>query len=115
MNIRDIANRLIGLCRQGETGLAKTELYSDNIVSTEGGVTVHGIQAVLKKSEEWQSKIETFHGISVSDAILAADHFAINMVIDVTYRGGYRNIMNEIGVYEVKNGKIINEQFFYSA
>jgi len=114
MNTQEIANRLVALCREGKTSQAKGELYADDIVSTEAGVTVSGLPAVQKKSEDWQSKIEVFHGIKVSDPIVGADHFAVNMIIDVTYVGGHRNVMNEISVYEVNNGKITGEQFFYS-
>jgi len=34
--------------------------------------------------------------------------------MDTTHKpSGQRNKMSEIGVYEVKNGKIVKEQFFY--
>jgi ketosteroid isomerase-like protein len=34
--------------------------------------------------------------------------------MDITHRAsGQRNTMQELGVYEVKDGKIVKEQFFY--
>jgi ketosteroid isomerase-like protein len=36
------------------------------------------------------------------------------MNMDVTYKEGGRMPMNEIAVYEVKDGKIAAEQFFYN-
>jgi hypothetical protein len=33
--------------------------------------------------------------------------------MDVTYKDGNREKMDEVVVYEVKEGKIVKEQFFY--
>jgi hypothetical protein len=35
------------------------------------------------------------------------------MGIDATYKGMGRQKLEEIAVYEVKNGKVVKEQFFY--
>jgi len=35
------------------------------------------------------------------------------MTMDFTPKGGPRTNMEEIGFYEVKDGKIISEKFFY--
>jgi hypothetical protein len=35
------------------------------------------------------------------------------MGMDVTMKGQGRSKMDEIAVYEVKDGKIVKEQFFY--
>jgi hypothetical protein len=40
-------------------------------------------------------------------------HFAVAMGMDVTMKGAGRLNMDEIAVYEVKNGKIVKEQFFF--
>jgi hypothetical protein len=37
------------------------------------------------------------------------------MSFDATFKGGGRTKMDEICVYEVKDGKIVKEQFFYPA
>jgi hypothetical protein len=37
----------------------------------------------------------------------------VAMGIDATYKGMGRQKMDEIALYEVKDGKIVKEQFFY--
>jgi hypothetical protein len=36
------------------------------------------------------------------------------MDMDVTYKGQGRSMMSEVCVYEVKDGKIVTETFFYN-
>jgi hypothetical protein len=58
--------------------------------------------------------IEEVHGTTVSDAVIAADHFSIALTLDVTLKGMGRVNMDEICVYKVKDGKVVLEQFFYT-
>jgi hypothetical protein len=57
--------------------------------------------------------VEQIHGGSVSDPVIAGNHFAVAAVIDATMKGAERSAMSEIAVYEVKDGKIVKEQFIY--
>lgn len=57
--------------------------------------------------------VEEMHGGYVSDPVVAGNHIAFAMGMDVTYKGMGRQKMDEIALYEVKNGKIVKEQFFY--
>ena len=45
--------------------------------------------------------------------LLAAIFFSLAMGMDVTMKGAGRMKMDEIAVYEVREGKIVKEQFFY--
>jgi len=53
------------------------------------------------------------HGGYSNEPIVAGNHFAVLMGMDVTMKGAGRMKMDEIAVYEVKDGKIVKEQFFY--
>ena len=53
------------------------------------------------------------HGGYVGEPIVAGNHIAIAMGMDVTMKGAGRMKMDEIALYEVKDGKIVKEQFFY--
>jgi hypothetical protein len=53
------------------------------------------------------------HGGYSNPPQVAGYHFAVAMGIDATMKGPGRVKMDEIAVYEVKNGKIVKEQFFY--
>jgi ketosteroid isomerase-like protein len=118
MNTQEVANRLVTLCREGKNIDAVNELYADNIVSHEPKGTpmekTEGKDAVRGKSEYWYSTVEEIHSGEVSDPIVTGNFFSCTMDMDVTYKEHGRMPMSEIAVYEVKDGKIIAEQFFYN-
>ncbi len=118
MNTQEVANRLVALCRSGENMKAINELYAPNIVSTEmpgaPSPSVSGIDAVTKKSEEWYASVEEFHGSEISDPIVAGNHFSCSMKMDCTFKEQGRIQIEEMCMYEVNNGKITAEQFFYT-
>ena len=116
MNTQTVADKLVQLCREGKNKEAKQELYAENIVSIEAnGDRAEGLEAIFEKSKKWGEQIQQIHEAYISGPIVAADHFAVNMRLDITYKNGYRAIMDEICVYEVKDGKIILEQFFFKS
>ena len=44
------------------------------------------------------------------------DQFAVRFTMDVTEKAsGQRTRMDEIGLYTLKNGKIVEERFFYES
>lgn len=118
MNTEQVANRLVELCRLGENMQALNELYADNVVSKEmpGAPTerCEGKEAVTKKSQEWYASVEEFHGGQISDPIVAGDHFSCKMEMDCTFKEQGRMQIEEVCVYKVNQGKIVEEQFFYS-
>ena|SRR5258707_3078484 len=119
MNAREVANRLVQLCREGKDIDAINELYDDNIVSLEPegspmtGKTV-GKEAVLESTNRWYSSVEQLHSVHISDPIVSGNFFACTMNFDITFKGQDRNAMGELCVYEVKDGRIVTSQFFYN-
>jgi len=118
MSTQEVANRLVELCRADQFVVAIDELYDKDVVSKEPDTAQHevvsGFDDVRAKTAKFEESIEHMHSFSVSDPIVAADHFAIVMEIDATYKGHGRMAMSEICVYEVKNGKIVKDVFFYN-
>tara|TARA_R110002073_G_scaffold279026_1_gene443148 strand:+ start:436974 stop:437333 length:360 start_codon:yes stop_codon:yes gene_type:complete len=118
MNTKQVANRLVTLMRQGEGMTAVNELYADTIVSKEmpgfPQEVTSGKEAVTQKSAEWLNNVQEFHKGEISDPQVAGNHFSCTMDFDVTFKDRGRQQMNEICVYEVQNGKIVHEQFFYN-
>jgi hypothetical protein len=117
MTIQEIATRLVALCRQGKYEEAQKELYSADAESHEpkempGMESVKGLDAIIKKGEVFRNMLETVHGGSVSDPVIAGNKFAVAIVIDATMKGMGRQNMQEIAVYTVKEGKVVKEQFF---
>lgn len=117
MNTAEIASRLVALCRKADWGTAQNELYAAEAVSLEPHATpafakeTKGLPAILEKGRKFTAMVETMHSLKVSDPLVADNSFACTMEMDVTMRGQGRMKMSELCIYEVKNGKIVLEQF----
>jgi hypothetical protein len=117
MNTQEVANKLVQYCREGKFMEAIEELYADNVESTEpmvdGGKAVIGKEAVIAKNNDWYASVVEVHGTQISDPVIGGNYFSCAMDMDVTYKQHGRTQMSEICIYEVKDGKIVSDQFFY--
>ena len=118
MTTQEVANRFHELAQSGNWELIQTELYADNAKSIEpehspGLKTVEGMEAIKEKGKQFGEMVEEMHGGYSNEPIVAGTHFAVVMGMDVTMKGMGRMKMDEIAMYEVKDGKIVKEQFFY--
>ena len=117
MTTKEVANRLVQLCREGKNPDAIKELYADNVVSLEPkgarAERTEGKENVLAKTLGWLATVEQFHGATISEPVVTSNFFCCVMETDTTMKGMGRMQLNEIAVFEVKDGKIIKEQFFF--
>jgi len=118
MNTAQVAKRLVELCREGKYQEAQDELYSKDAVSVEmegsqGIGDAKGLDAIREKGRQFNEMVEAVHGGSVGDPIVEGNWFAITMTMDATMKGRGRVNMQEICVYQVRDGRIVREQFFY--
>lgn len=117
MTTREIAERLVALCREMQWEKAQRELYAEDILSIEPYASpafdkeTRGLAAIIEKGKRFDAMVETMHKIEVSDPLVATNSFACTMRMDVTMKGQGRMNMQELCVYEVKDGKVIVEQF----
>lgn len=117
MKTKDIADKLVAHCRQAKWETAQRELFAENAVSREPYATpafdqeTKGLAAIIEKGRKFETMIEQLHSLTVSDPLVAANAFAVTMAMDVTMKGQPRMQMSELCVYEVKDGKIVSEQF----
>jgi hypothetical protein len=118
MNPQEIAEKLVTYCRKGEFKEAQKALYHNDVVSIEPEATpdfakeTRGLDKNLEKAAKFDSMVETVHKIEVSDPIVAGNAIAFRLDMDITMKGRGRMNMGEICAYQVKDGKIISEQFF---
>jgi hypothetical protein len=121
----NVARRLIELCRVGQFDRAVEELYAKDARSIEmdsqgdaesGGAlgNADGLEAIRLKGKRFENSVAQVHGITVSDPLIAGSFFTIALGFDATYKEGGRKAMKEVCVYEVRDDKIVREQFFYS-
>ncbi|TMI68430.1 MAG: nuclear transport factor 2 family protein [Bacteroidetes bacterium] len=118
MTTQEVADRLSQLIKENKWKEAQEELFSQDAVSVEpphaqGLQTVQGLDAIKKKGEEFNQMVEEVHGGWAGEPIVAGNYIAVAMGMDVTMKGMGRSKMDEIALYEVKDGKIVKEQFFY--
>jgi len=116
MTPMEIGSKLVADFNAGKMNL--NDMWSPAIVSIEGvGVSQswHGRKAVDAKNAWWASE-HVVHGASAEGPFVGATGFGVKFVIDVeTKSTAKRELMTEIGVYTVKNGKIVQEEFMYRA
>ena len=119
MTTQEVANQLISLCREGKYEEVYQQLFSPEISSREPeGSTwpeAKGFDELAEKGKAWQEMVDEFIEGTISDPIIAGDHFACTMKSKVKFKGSTEVIdMDEICVYKVVDGKVILEQFFYT-
>jgi len=118
MSTTEIANHLVELCSKGEFETAQKELFADDAVSIEPHGTpdfqqeTKGLDGIIEKGKKWAGMVEEYHGMNVSQPVVGGQSFACTMSMDVTMKGRGRMQMTELCVYNVKDGKIVSEQFF---
>lgn len=120
MTTQEVANRFNELAQSGQWDKIQAELYADNAVSIEpahaaamGMGNAEGMDAIKKKGEAFSQMVEEMHGGYSSAPLVAGNFFSVAMGMDCTMKGAGRMKMDEICVYEVKDGKIVKEQFFF--
>jgi hypothetical protein len=117
MTTKEIAERLVALCRQGNFETAQKELYAEDAINIEPYGTpafakeTRGLKAILEKGQKFAAMIEQVHGLVVSEPLVAGSSFACAMQLDLTIKGHGRMTLDELCIYEVKDGKIVSEQF----
>ena len=118
MSTQEIAKRLVELCRQGQFETAQQELFASDATSIEPYATpefqkeTKGLQAITEKAKKWEGMVETMNALEVSEPLVATTSFAVTMRMDVVMKQGGQMNMTELCVYQIKDGKIISEQFF---
>ena len=122
MTTQEVANRYHELASQGKWFEIQDELFADDVKSVEPVDapsryrylrSAEGKANVRKKAEEWVSRVETLYSQYFTEPVVGGDHFALGWGVDVDVAGLGRRKIDEIAVYEVKNGQIVLEQFFY--
>lgn len=118
MTTQEIATRFNELAQQEKWFEIQDEFFADNVRSIDPPESAYfgyaeGKASVRKKGEDFVSRITALHSASTTEPVVAGNHFAVGRELDITVEGYGRIQINEIMLYEVKNGQIILEQFFY--
>jgi hypothetical protein len=121
MTTQEVAARYYDLACQDKWSEIHETLHDENIVQREpehgvppGIDTVtRGKAAVKAKSATHRAMVETIHSRHTGEPVVAGNFFATVLKRDVTYKGKPRTNSEEVAVIEVRNGRIVSENFFY--
>src|SRR5271156_3958531 len=118
ITIQEVAARFNELAQQEKWFEIQDELFADNVRSIDPPDSPYlgyaeGKAAVRKKGEEFVKKIQEFHGAYTTQPVVAGNHFAVGRGMEITAEDFGRIKIDEIMLYEVKDGQIVSEQFFY--
>ncbi len=118
MTTQEVADKFYELAQANQMDKIQDELFSDDVESVEPPHSpmfkdVKGKAAIKEKGTQFQSMIEEMYGGWTSKPVVGGKYFSVGMGMDVKMKGMDRMNMDEVCVYEVKDGKIIKEEFFY--
>lgn len=118
MTTQQVAARFNELAQQEKWSEIQEEFFSDNVKSIDPPHSPYfgcaeGIEDVRKKGVEFLKKIEAVHSLHTTEPVVGGNHFAVGRDVDVTVKGFGRIQINQVMLYEVKDGQIVIEQFFY--
>jgi ketosteroid isomerase-like protein len=107
------------MLKAGDHQGASRMLNAPDIVSMEvmdGPMArIEGAEAVKKKGEWWFGTYDV-HSITTDGPYANGDQFAVVFDMDFTLKeSGQRIQSKEVGLYTFRNGKIVEEKFYYSA
>ncbi|MGH7937043.1 MAG: SnoaL-like domain-containing protein [Chthoniobacterales bacterium] len=116
MNTDEVARKVVELVRK-QAWYEALELYDKDVVSAEafsmgGGPTeTRGKEGVRGKIDWWVKAMEV-HSFTAGEPFVGPDRFVVQYDADVTDKESkQRRQMSEVGVYTVKGGKIVREEF----
>ncbi|HOY12317.1 MAG TPA: nuclear transport factor 2 family protein [Saprospiraceae bacterium] len=119
MTTQAVAQRYYELIQMHQYAQIQNELYALDAVSIEPEndsnlpIIVTGIDALREKEGLFFSQVEEMHGSYMSEVVVSTFFFTMMTGMDVTMKGKQRKKKEQICVFEVRNGKIVKEQFFY--
>ncbi len=117
MKTEEVAKKVVELTRKQAWKEAIDTLYDKGIVSLEARTMdgsspeTRGIDGVRGKIDWWVENMQV-HSATVNGPFVAHDRFVVQYDMDVTEKNSKKRMqMSEVGVYTVKDGKIVREEF----
>ena len=124
MSVVELGQKMIEMVNSGREGEAAfvDQFYAENIVSIEGGgddesgipARMEGVDAIKGKHAWWYDNNEV-HETAAEGPYCGHrdDQFVIRFTMDLTPKDGERMQMDEVGLYTVADGKIVQEEYLY--
>jgi hypothetical protein len=118
LSTQEVAARFHELAQQEKWFEIQDEFFAENVKSIDPANSPYfgnaeGKADVRKKGEEFVGRIKEVHSLYTSEPLVTGNHFVVAREKDITVQPHGRIFIKELMLYEVKDGQIVLEQFFY--
>ena len=118
MTTQQVAARFNELAQQEKWFEIHDEFFADNVRSVEPAhspymPSAEGKANVRRKAEGFVNRITAAHRLYTSEPLVCGNHFTVAREKELEVQGLGRIEIKQIMLYEVKDGQIVLEQFFY--
>lgn len=118
LTTQEVANRFNELAQQEKWFEIQEELFAENVRSIDPPNSPYfgyaeGKEAVRKKGEAFVGRITAANKLYTSEPLVIGNHFTVAREKDLMVTPHGRVHIKQIMLYEVKDGEIVLEQFFY--
>lgn len=117
MTPKETAEAFTAMLKSGDHEGAATKFNAEDIVSyeaMEGPMAECKGRAAVQAKGEWFYANNEVHSVTTEGPFMNGSQFAVRFEMDITTKAtGERMKSAEIALYTVKDGKIVEERFFY--
>ncbi len=105
--------------QQGQSMEAFEKYYAEDCTVTEvpTGEVRSGKEAQRKAINDWFGMVEEFHGSGLKSISANEEDATTSCEVwfDITFKGGHRTKMEEVGIQKWRGDQIVEERFYYNA
>lgn len=114
MDIKENVEDLVNMILTGKMMDAFEKYYAEDVVMQEPGEEPRVGKDVNREFEKkWLEGVQEFHSGEVKAKAVTGNIAMVEWEMDVSFKDGKRMKMNQVAVQEWKDGKIVNERFYY--
>ncbi|MEL7060267.1 MAG: nuclear transport factor 2 family protein [Acidobacteriota bacterium] len=101
---------------EGKILEAFEEHYADEVVMIEGGGERHeGKDVNREREQQFVGSLQEVHEVALHAAAVDGDISLSEWLMDVTFQDGTRKRLEQAAVRRWRDGKIVEERFYYDA
>jgi ketosteroid isomerase-like protein len=116
MSTEDVAREVAALLAAGKDDEVGERFWSADVRSLEAPGPIpsaEGLEATRAKAEQFVAEHDV-HSAQIRGPYVHGDQFSLHLAYDMTRKAtGERFGFEEIALYTVRDGKIVEERFFY--
>ncbi|MBT9547257.1 MAG: nuclear transport factor 2 family protein [Candidatus Sericytochromatia bacterium] len=117
MSLKDDVTTLYNQIFSGQLLDAFDHFYAEDVVMQENNeAPTVGKAANREREVAFLGSVEAFHDGGISN-LAWNDETGVAMIenwMDLTFQGGFRTKMQQVAVQTWKDGKVVNERFYYN-